>query len=187
MDSDDALYLIAGKISARVSCNLLDRVRRNVWPRHGQVRLKRHTWKRSRPKSRCRDWRTEVPLAGDSQPARCGAPAQWAPGAAARAAGATRPPPPPLALQRERAREWGHGRARECASPRSTPARRLRREGGARGSRGWALCGVADPLAAARGRGRGLRLRRGRGRGGGGASSSQAAALGTLWPHGGTN
>lgn len=179
MGNDDALVLITCKISVCVSCNLPGRMRRKVRPRHSQGELKGPRGSAHGPGHSAG---IELPVERDFQPARRGAPAQWAQGAA-RAAGAARPPPPPLALHRERAREWGRGRgrgrARECASPRSTPARRLRREGGARGSRGWAVCGVADPLAAAA-----AAAARGRG---GGASSTQAAAIGTLRPARGTN
>lgn len=166
-------------------------MRRKVWLRHSQGELKGPRGSAHDPGHSAG---IELPVERDFQPARCGAPAQWAQGAArapARAAGTARPPPPPLALQRERAREWGRGRgrgrARECASPRSTPARRLRREGGARGSRGWAVCGVADPLAVEAAAAAGAGRRHEGGRGGGGASSTQAAAIGTLWPARGTN
>lgn len=80
------------------------------------------------------------PRDGESQPAGRGARGACAVGPRHRAQeGAPRPPPPPLALRRGRARAWGRARA----SPRSTPARSLRREGDAHHRRGWAPRRVA--------------------------------------------
>lgn len=70
-------------------------------------------------KSQCGDC-----LGGQEVPRGRGAGRLRSAPAASRAAGAGRPPPPPLALHRGRARARARGseRARECASPRSTPA-----------------------------------------------------------------
>lgn len=91
-----------------VFCDLLERVRRRKRPAAPQPRLgQRHTWKEAGPSHNA------VPFTlgdGQPQPEKGQAPAlrQW------RRALQAQDPRPPTGT---RARAWGRGRARECASP----------------------------------------------------------------------
>lgn len=105
----------------------MERVKRNVRPRHSHVWVKGTRGnKLAQVTMRCiSPWGTDSPSRRSARRLRA---APEAPGAV----GAARPPPP--ALRRERARAWGRGRARECASPRSAlvPAAEERRRDGRR-------------------------------------------------------